>query len=175
MGRARRVTQGPRRLWLRGPAGNSIEQAAGSQLIAELSQPFPRTAPFEMFEVFLEGDVGAKSRQAAEKEGVLPVGVEILCEAEGATSRQAPLAMIFRDGLEVLVFGEHRGGGFLTPSGDPRVAVRRVTHQPQPVGDGTWRNTELLDDRGFVINELSAAVPTHDPVPGDQLSQVFVG
>ena len=91
--------------------------------------------------------------------------LEILGKAERPTGGQPPLVGIFRDPFQVSVPGEHGRGGFGAPGRDTRIAVGRIAHQREPVGDGAGRNAVLLDHPVFVIHDVPAAVPTHHPRP----------
>ena len=116
--------------------------------------------PLEVTDRFVERHIPAQSRQAAIQQHICLMSPETFGESERPGTSQTPSARVFGNGLEVLVTGEPRGRRLGPPTREPRVAVRGIADEGEPIGNGTGPHPEFCQHRRFVILEVSATVPT---------------
>jgi hypothetical protein len=65
--------------------------------------------PLEVKDALLERHIPAKRRQATIQKHILLMSPETFGKPERLGTSQTPSAMVFGNGLEVFVTGEHRG------------------------------------------------------------------
>src|SRR6266403_649439 len=65
-------------------------------------------------------------------------------------------------------------GGHLADAGDARVAVRRVAHQSEEIGNAQRFDAEFLAHGGFVAHLVSLAIHLHYSVAAHALSEILV-
>ena len=119
--------------------------------------------------------VGAQSSEQPEQLGLGALLGEGRGETGAAPHVDVPGGRVGGDGVEVLVAGQHRGGGLRAPARQAGEPVGAVADEGQPVRDAGRRHAVLGPHRGFVEGRVVTAVELHDPRVADALGEVLVG
>ena len=120
----------------------------------------------------VEGDIHrgiiANGSQLAREERLLAIALEL-----GLRSWWSHLVDVGVDVIQTIPFRQQGLGALLTDALDPRDIVRRVTPDPEGVGNELRRTAELLLDFGKRDSAVFHGVEEGDVI-GDELHQILV-
>src|SRR5579863_10483830 len=85
-----------------------------------------------------------------------------------------PLARVQRDGFEMDKLGQDRGRRLRAPARQSRIAIGRIAHECEIVGDRYWRDAELLDHTRLVQGDTRPAIQLDDAGAAHTLGEVLV-
>src|SRR2546425_792336 len=133
-----------------------------------------RPGPAQPVDGHTDRRVGTQQGELPKPQGELTLPGERRGQARRSAHGHVPLEGELRNLLEVLVAGQHRGGGPGAPAGQAGVPVGVVADERQPVGNRRGPDAELLLDSQLVPQLARAAIELDDTVTAHALRQVLV-
>src|SRR5205085_3974251 len=86
-----------------------------------------------------------------------------------------PISPVLWNILQTGVVRKNQSCGLRTPSSQTREAIRGIANHCQIVWNRFGSDSELVDNTGFIAQEVASAIELHDARADNALTEIFVG
>src|SRR5215471_7885116 len=117
-----------------------------------------RPSPSQLLHIFEQRYIRSMCCQSSEKQSAIPFSEKSVRESTRTGGVHPPFAIVFRNRFKMEEFGEYRSRRLRTPTRQPWIAVCRIAHQSQVVGNRFRRYSKFLNHSRFIEGDPRPAI-----------------